>query len=128
MDPIFVSASPIPYCNGKKLLAAIHKKVVLIHHGESVANAGFPTSDPASIPLTEDGRLQAEQIAEKMTIVPDLIIVSPYLRARQTAEPVIKRFPQAKVECWPEVREFTYLSPASCIVTLLMLRQLPMRR
>lgn len=97
----------------KKLL----KKVVLIRHGESVANAGLPTYDPASIPLTETGRRQAEQIAEKMTIVPDLIIVSPYLRAKQSAEPVITRFPQAKVECWPEVREFTYLSPASCAGT-----------
>lgn len=101
----------------QKTIPYIHKKVVLIRHGESVANAGLPTSDPASIPLTENGRQQAEQIAEKMTIVPDLIIVSPYLRAKQTAEPVIKRFPQAKVECWPEVREFTYLSPASCAGT-----------
>lgn len=101
----------------KKLLADIHKKIVLIRHGESAANAGLATSDPASIPLTETGRLQAEQIAEKVKIVPDLIIVSPYLRAKQTAEPMITRFPQAKVECWPEVREFTYLSPASCIGT-----------
>lgn len=101
----------------KKLLSDIHKIVVLIRHGESVANSGLPTSDPASIPLTETGWLQAEQIAEKMTIVPDLIIVSPYLRAKQTAEPMTNRFPQAKVECWPEVREFTYLSPASCAGT-----------
>ena len=105
------------YHIGKKLLVDNHKKIVLIRHGESKANAGLPTSDPASIPLTEAGRLQSEQIAEKMTIVPDLIIVSPCLRAKQTAEPVIRRFPQAKVECWPEVREFTYLSPVSCIGT-----------
>ncbi len=97
-----------------KLLEDINKKVILVRHGESAANAGLPTSDPTSIPLTDTGRLQAEQLAEKMTITPDLIIVSPYLRAKQTAEPVIKRFPQAKVECWPEVREFTYLASASC--------------
>lgn len=101
----------------KKLLEDINKKVVLIRHGESEANVGLPTSDPASIPLTEKGRQQAEQIAEKLTITPDLIIVSPYLRARQTAEPTIKHFPQVKVERWPEVREFTYLSPASCAGT-----------
>lgn len=93
MDPISVAASAIPYCNGKKLLAAIHKKVVLIHHGESVANAGFPTSDPASIPLTEDGRLQAEQIAEKMKIVPDLIIVSPLFAGEADCRTCYKTFP-----------------------------------
>ena len=98
----------------KKLLEDINKKVILVRHGESAANAGLPTYDPASIPLTDTGRLQAVQLAEKMTITPDLIIVSPYLRAQQTAGPMIKRFPQARVECWPEVREFTYLAPASC--------------
>lgn len=80
----------------KKLLEDINKKVVLIRHGESEANVGLPTSDPASIPLTEKGRQQAEQIAEKLTITPDLIIVSPYLRARQTAEPTIKHFRRLK--------------------------------
>jgi broad specificity phosphatase PhoE len=36
-------------------------------------------------------------------------VTSPFLRARQTAEPVLKRFPAARHEEWP-VNEFTYLS------------------
>jgi broad specificity phosphatase PhoE len=98
----------------KKLLEDINKKIIMVRHGESMANTGLATSDPAGIPLTEKGRSQAEHLAENMTVIPDLIIVSPYLRARQTADPLIKRFPQARVECWPEVREFAYLAPASC--------------
>ncbi|MBI3218567.1 MAG: histidine phosphatase family protein [Bacteroidetes bacterium] len=88
-------------------------KVTLIRHGESEANAGVTTSDPASIELTELGRLQAIDFAEKITQQPDLIIVTPYLRTDQTAMPTMKRFPATKVETWP-LHEFTYLSPAMC--------------
>lgn len=47
---------------------------------------------------------------------PGLIIVSSYRRARQTAEPLIARFPGAEVETWP-VQEFTYISPARSVGT-----------
>lgn len=32
----------------------------LVRHGESLANAGLPTSDPTTIPLTQRGHEQAE--------------------------------------------------------------------
>lgn len=47
---------------------------------------------------------------------PDLIVVSPEPRAKQTAEPFIARFPGVEVETWP-IQEFTYLSPARCVGT-----------
>jgi 2,3-bisphosphoglycerate-dependent phosphoglycerate mutase len=88
-------------------------KVTLIRHAESESNVGMATSDPASIAITEFGRLQAIDFAEKIIQKPDLIIVTPYLRAAQTAIPTIKRFLVTKVETWP-LHEFTYLSPTMC--------------
>ncbi len=88
----------------------------LIRHGESVANAGAVTTDPATIPLTEAGRDQARSIAKTITRRPDLIVISSYLRTQQTAGPSIGRFPDVPVETWP-VQEFTYLSPGRCVGT-----------
>jgi len=84
--------------------------IQLIRHAESAGNAGLPTNDPASIPLTGKGHEQAAELAATFTTAPDLIVVSPYLRTLQTAAPLISRFPQAVVEEWA-VQEFTYLNP-----------------
>ncbi|MCA9935682.1 MAG: histidine phosphatase family protein [Ardenticatenaceae bacterium] len=86
-------------------------KVWLIRHGESVSNANLPTSDPAQSALTEKGFFQAEQIVSAFTDRPDLVVVSPYLRARQTAVPTINHFTPVPVAEWP-VHEFTYLAPS----------------
>ena len=94
----------------------------LVRHGESAANAGIATTNPATIPLTSAGRSQAEELAGTLER-PDLIVVSPYLRTRQTAEPTISRFPNVPVEVWP-VQEFTYLSPEPCIDTTAEQRRL----
>ena len=83
-------------------------RVFLIRHGESESNAGLPSADPGSVPLTPDGHRQARHIAQVLADVPALIVTSPYLRARQTAQPTISRFPAAACQEWP-VQEFTYL-------------------
>jgi broad specificity phosphatase PhoE len=75
--------------------------VAFIRHAESESNAGLPTTDPASIALTENGRLQAVDFAEKITQQPDLVIVTSYLRTSQTALPLVNRFIGTKVETWP---------------------------
>jgi 2,3-bisphosphoglycerate-dependent phosphoglycerate mutase len=59
--------------------------------------------------LTPQGRLEAEQIAQAFTRQPDLLVVSPYLRAQQTAEPTLTRFQNVPTATWP-VYEFTYLA------------------
>lgn len=87
--------------------------VRLIRHAESAANAGLASSDPASIPLTEHGHAQAEALCRSIDFTPALIVVSPFLRALQTAHPALRRFPSIPVETW-QVGEFTYLSPARC--------------
>ncbi len=86
------------------------RKIWLIRHGESVSNANLPTSHPAESALTPRGEEEAKLVASAFPQPPDLIVVSPYLRARQTAVPTQSRFPNIPVEEWP-VHEFTYLHP-----------------
>lgn len=90
--------------------------VRFVRHGESAANAGNASSDPALIPLTECGLAQARTVAESFDVAPNLIVMSPFERAQDTALPTIKRFPGVPVEVWP-CEEFTYLSPARCADT-----------
>lgn len=83
-------------------------RVFLIRHGESESNTGLASAGPGSAPLTAAGHQQAEQIARALADVPALIVTSPYLRARQTAQPTIRRFPATACRQWP-VQEFTYV-------------------
>jgi probable phosphoglycerate mutase len=85
-------------------------KVWIIRHGESIANAGAATPDPASIPLSWDGDQQSLRFAWSLHVEPDLIVMSPYIRTQETAQPTIQRYPEAKQEIWP-IQEITFLSP-----------------
>lgn len=63
--------------------------VQLLRHGESAANAGQITTDPAEIPLTAAGLVQAEALSCSLVQAPMAIICSPFLRARQRPRPRI---------------------------------------
>ncbi len=84
--------------------------VWFIRHGESESNANLRTTHPAQSALTPLGHDEAQLVPPAIQAPPDLIVVSPYLRAQQTAVPTIKKFPDTPVETWP-VEEFTYLHP-----------------
>lgn len=86
-------------------------RAVFVRHGQSTGNAGAPCRDLASIELTEAGWAQARAVARAWTETPALIVTSPYLRTRQTAEATIQRYPGVPVEVWP-IEEFTYLQPS----------------
>jgi broad specificity phosphatase PhoE len=86
------------------------KNVWLIRHAESTGDAGLATSQPDTIPLTGKGIEQALRLADSFTQAPALIVTSPFIRTRQSAEPTIQRFPKARQEQW-QVQEFSYLSP-----------------
>jgi probable phosphoglycerate mutase len=91
-------------------------KVLLVRHAESRANAGLAaTASPANIPLSEFGQLQAKAFSLQIPIAPLRIVCSPFLRARQTAEPTSIRF-KVPIDIWP-IQEFTYLSPDRCVNT-----------
>lgn len=89
------------------------KEVWLIRHGESAANAGFASSSPALIPLTEKGCQQAVKVSTVIPSIPSLIVFSPYFRTQQTAQPTRQLFPQVKCQEW-NIQEFTFLSPVLC--------------
>lgn len=82
-----------------------------IRHGESESNARRPTDHPATVPLTARGREQGEWVARAFDRAPDLCVVSPYSRTRETAAPTLRAFPGLDVVEWP-VQEFTYVAPA----------------
>jgi probable phosphoglycerate mutase len=86
-------------------------KILLVRHGQSVANAGGTPPDHITNPLTELGHAQAKAFADGAPCEPTLFLVSPFLRARQTAEPLLQRFPTIPVEEWP-IQEFTFLEPS----------------
>lgn len=90
--------------------------LTLIRHAESSANAGLATDDPASIPLTLTGEVQARQLAELVFPFPVTAVwSSPYLRALQTASPIAERLGLV-IQQLP-LQEFTYLCPARCAGT-----------
>jgi len=85
-------------------------KILLVRHGQSVANAGGIPPDDRSNPLTDLGHAQARAFAEAFSCTPTLFLVSPFQRARQTSEPLLQRFPHVPVQVWP-IQEFVYLNP-----------------
>jgi broad specificity phosphatase PhoE len=63
-------------------------KLIMVRHGESEGNRDRRFNISPDIPITELGRKQAQETAERIARMfrPEAIIASPYLRARQTAE------------------------------------------
>ncbi len=94
----------------------------LIRHGQSTANAGLPTTDAAEAPLTDLGREQARAAAARVDRRPDLVIVSPFRRAIETAAPILERWPDTPRQTWP-IQEVTYLSPEVCVGTTVAMRR-----
>ncbi|NYF53051.1 histidine phosphatase family protein [Tunturiibacter gelidoferens] len=86
-------------------------RILLIRHGQSVANAGGIPPDHITNPLTELGHAQAKAFADGFSCEPTLFLISPYLRAQQTSVPLRQRYPGVPIEEWP-IQEFHYLNPA----------------
>jgi len=89
--------------------------LAVVRHAQSMANAGFVTADPASIALTVRGEEQARALADAWSVPPARIFTSPFLRAKQTSQPLAERFNLGVT--YLEVHEFTYLSPERCAGT-----------
>lgn len=68
-------------------MKTVLKTVYFVRHGESTANAGFPTYQGETSELTEKGIEQARFIAKRCKkLHVDGLIASTAMRARQTAE------------------------------------------
>jgi broad specificity phosphatase PhoE len=83
-----------------------------IRHGESDSNAGARTASAAAPVLTELGWQQARAVPSAFERAPDLVVTSPFIRTKQTAQPLLERFPRVCQEEWP-IQEFTELSFAN---------------
>lgn len=83
----------------------------LVRHGKSATNGGGPAMTPAAIALTDEGVQQAQRFAAALQDAPDLLVSSPFLRAQQSAAPLLRRWPDLPIQTWP-IEELTYLSPA----------------
>src|SRR5688572_24749324 len=62
-------------------------EVYLLRHG--IAEDGSPTGRDADRPLTDEGRRKLRDVLKLAAaggVRPDLLVSSPYLRAKQTAE------------------------------------------
>lgn len=74
------------------------KTVYLVRHGESSSNVGGIILGGPKTSLTDRGRKQASSVAERISHVQiEIIVASPYLRTRQTAEEIAKKL-QKQVE------------------------------
>lgn len=73
-------------------------KIYVARHGETAYNAEEKVCGATDIPLTERGMGQAESLAEQVAQYPgiQLMVVSPLLRAQQTAGAVLRRCPMEK--------------------------------
>ena len=92
-------------------------EIWVVRHAQSVANRGdVSTTLHSDIPLSPDGANAAVAFADAFDRRPDLIIVSPYLRTRQTAAPFIAKYSDVPVEFWP-IQEFNYLDNQKCLGT-----------
>jgi broad specificity phosphatase PhoE len=90
------------------------KQLFLLRHGESWANAGYPTDHPAQIPLTDKGIAQIHALPElwrKFDLPrPTQIVASQYTRAQETARPLAEAYQQTIVT-EPLCHEVVILSP-----------------
>jgi broad specificity phosphatase PhoE len=68
------------------------KHIYLFRHGETEINASPVIHSSPDNPLSKKGHIQAEHIAERCTKLPlEVLLTSPYTRARETAEHISKK-------------------------------------
>ncbi len=80
-------------------------RLILVRHGETMANRGMRYVGSRDDALTEHGRVQAEQLAEALSALPVAAVYSsPRQRAYQTALPIAARH-QIEVQILDDLRE-----------------------
>lgn len=78
--------------------------VYFVRHGESEGNKE-KIHQGEGVPLSKQGRVQAEAVAKRLkNLSIDIIYSSPYLRAKQTAEIISKEL-KLPIEYWVQLKE-----------------------
>ena len=83
----------------------------LVRHGQTEVNSGIWTASPEQTQLTPFGKEQAKHAAAQVDDAPDLLLVSPLIRAIQTMQFISNRWPDTCLKTIP-IEEFMYLSPS----------------
>ena len=84
-------------------------RLILVRHGLSEGNERSLIQGHADYPLVDEGHRQASLIAQRLADERiDHIYSSDLTRAKQTAEPIIRRHPNARVSYEPQLRERHY--------------------
>ena len=89
--------------------------IFLIRHAESEANINGKTLSHASIALSENGHIQAQNLCSTLPKI-DHVMVSKYLRTQQTAAPILEKY-KLDFEVDDHLHEFSYLSEQKCANT-----------
>ena len=101
------------------------KKIWFIRHGESLTNAdeNFKSNSfgGSLVSISKRGQEQAEELLKYFTEAPDLIVTSCFIRTKETAKPLLSKYPAVQHEEWP-IHEFTYLSNKRCLNTSFLQR------
>lgn len=79
--------------------------IYLIRHAESTANAGGLSQPNPEVALTDKGKIQAQELAERLELVPTKVVVSNFIRTQQTAQPWLDKL-GISAEVDPLIREF----------------------
>ena len=93
------------------------KRIIIVRHGESTANANLGEKANiafSDIPLSEVGQKQAQEFANTISTKPNLIVSSNFIRAIQTSEPLRNKYPDVPFEIDRDIFECSYLDPISC--------------
>ena len=102
-----VTANGLDRATDKGQINIREKTLFLIRHANSRTNSGEYWADgPATVPLSEAGRLQAKEFANSWQIRPDLIVVSHYTRSIETATPLAEKYGMSPVTM--AVQEYTF--------------------
>lgn len=89
-------------------MSILERKIYLVRHGETPWNVQKRMLGRTDIPLNDNGRKQAQELAQSLTKLPiDIIVCSDLSRAIETAE-VVRRSRQLKVITTPNLREKDY--------------------
>lgn len=83
-------------------------RVILVRHGRTTANAEGILAGRQEVELDDQGRLDAQDLGYRLSVVPiALVLVSPLVRTRQTADAVLRGRNIPVREC-PDLIECDY--------------------
>lgn len=84
-------------------------RLLLVRHGETDWNRETRFQGQIDVPLNDNGRQQSQRAANLLeNVAIDFTITSPMLRPKETAEIILHKHPQVKLELEPQLKEINH--------------------